>query len=129
MSMTITKEFHFGAAHHLPNYDGKCNNIHGHEYFVRVEFKRIDGETKGNGMIVDFSKIKSWLEPVENDLDHAYLNNIEGLENPTAENTARYIAARLKQILSILREEEIKLESVQVWETPTSYVTWRTDND
>ena len=87
------------------------------------------GETKGNGMIVDFSKIKSWLEPVENDLDHAYLNNIEGLENPTAENTARYIAARLKQILSILREEEIKLESVQVWETPTSYVTWRTDND
>ena len=80
-------------------------------------------------MIVDFSKIKSWLEPVENDLDHAYLNNIERLENPTAENTARYIAARLKQILSILGEEEIKLESVQVWETPTSYVTWRADND
>ena len=46
MSMTITKEFHFGAAHHLPNYDGKCNNIHGHEYFVRVEFKRIDGGNK-----------------------------------------------------------------------------------
>jgi 6-pyruvoyltetrahydropterin/6-carboxytetrahydropterin synthase len=80
----IYKEFTFEAAHRLPNVpDGhKCGRLHGHSFRVRVHLSGDVG--KDTGWLVDFSEIKAAFSPLEKRLDHNYLNEIEGLENPTS---------------------------------------------
>ena len=107
MSMEIWKEFTFEAAHLLPNVpeEHKCRRLHGHSYRVRVVVK---GEVDPTlGWVVDFADIKTAFEPVRLELDHYYLNEIEGLENPTAENIARWIWRRLESRLPGLGRIEI----------------------
>lgn len=94
--MEIFKEFTFEAAHRLPNVpEGhKCGRLHGHSFRVRV---CVDGPLDPKlGWVVDFADIKAAWKPLDQRLDHYYLNEIEGLENPTSEILARWIWRRLK---------------------------------
>ena len=93
--MEIWKEFSFDAAHLLPNVpEGhKCRRLHGHTYTVRIHVR---GEPDENvGWILDFADIRKAFDPILDRLDHYYLNEIEGLENPTAEALAKWIWERL----------------------------------
>jgi 6-pyruvoyltetrahydropterin/6-carboxytetrahydropterin synthase len=106
--MEIFKEFTFEAAHRLPNVPEvhKCARLHGHSFRVRVW---VAGEVDERlGWVMDFAEIKAAAKPVIAQLDHHYLNEIEGLENPTSENVARWIWAKLKPALAGLRRVEVQ---------------------
>jgi 6-pyruvoyltetrahydropterin/6-carboxytetrahydropterin synthase len=94
--MEIFKEFSFEAAHRLPNVpEGhKCGRLHGHSFRVEVHVSGPVGDREG--WVMDFAEIKAKFAPIEKQLDHYYLNDIEGLENPTTEVLARWIWKRLK---------------------------------
>jgi len=106
--MKIYEEFEVSAAHHLPNYDGKCANLHGHNYKVEVW---IEGKAGKNGMLVDFSELKEIVMK----LDHSNLNNY--MDNPTAENMVEYYLNNIN-LLTGDRVEKIK---VRIWEDRDSY--------
>jgi 6-pyruvoyltetrahydropterin/6-carboxytetrahydropterin synthase len=95
----IFKEFTFEAAHRLPFVpaDHKCARLHGHSFRVEIHVSGEIGER--SGWIMDFSDIKSAFKPMYEQLDHNYLNEIEGLENPTSENLARWIWTGLEPLL------------------------------
>jgi 6-pyruvoyltetrahydropterin/6-carboxytetrahydropterin synthase len=98
-SMEIFKEFSFEAAHRLPYVPAghKCARLHGHSFKVEVH---VGGEVDpSTGWIIDFAEIKDAFGPLHALLDHNYLNEIEGLENPTSENIARWIWGRLEASL------------------------------
>ncbi|MEQ8692360.1 MAG: 6-carboxytetrahydropterin synthase QueD, partial [Pseudomonadales bacterium] len=81
--MDIYKDFHFEAAHRLPNVpEGhKCARLHGHSFQVRIT---VTGEApEPEGWVMDFAELKAAFRPLLNQLDHYYLNDIAGLENPT----------------------------------------------
>lgn len=108
MSATIFKDFQFEAAHRLPHVPAghKCGRLHGHSFMVRLELTgEIDQQT---GWIVDFSDISKAFKPLWQQLDHHYLNDIEGLENPTSEVIARWIWHKMKPILPQLSSIMIK---------------------
>ena len=106
--MKIYKDFSIEAAHRLPNVpEGhKCQRLHGHSFLVRIEVEGALGND--SGWVMDFSDIKAAFQPIYDRLDHHYLNEIEGLENPTSENLARWIWQRLKPSLPLLSRIEIK---------------------
>lgn len=106
--MQLYKEFRFEAAHRLPKVpEGhKCARLHGNSFVARIEVSGEVGEE--SGWVMDFAEIKAAFEPLYRQLDHYYLNEIEGLENPTSENLARWIWQRLKPSLPQLSTVEIK---------------------
>jgi 6-pyruvoyltetrahydropterin/6-carboxytetrahydropterin synthase len=106
--MEVFKEFTFEAAHRLPNVpDGhKCARLHGHSYRVSVH---VDGPVNsGAGWVQDFAQIKCAVKPVIAQLDHYYLNDIKGLENPTSEMIARWIWDRVKGHLHDLSQVAVR---------------------
>ena len=108
MIAEIYKDFHFEAAHRLPNVPSghKCARLHGHSFHVRI---RVCGETGENtGWVIDFADIKTAFAPIHDVLDHHYLNEIAGLENPTSEHIARWIWERLEARLPLLHAVEIR---------------------
>ena len=106
--MEIFKDFSFEAAHLLPNVpEGhKCKRLHGHSFQVRIVVSGEPGEH--SGWIMDFGDIKAAFKPIYQELDHYYLNDIKGLENPTSENIARWIWKKLKPELTELNRIEIR---------------------
>lgn len=114
---TIRKTFRFESAHRLPNVpEGhKCARLHGHSYHVTVA---VTGDLDPKlGWILDFADIEACWKPLHALLDHRYLNEIEGLENPTAEILARFIFDRFELPTG-------RLASVTVHETCTSEATY-----
>jgi 6-pyruvoyltetrahydropterin/6-carboxytetrahydropterin synthase len=106
-TMEIWKEFKFEAAHRLPRLpdDHKCSRLHGHSFRVRIY---IAGDPDPDlGWVTDFADIKKAFDPVLAQLDHHYLNEIEGLDNPTSELLAKWIWQRLKPALPSLSRVEI----------------------
>ena len=106
--MQIFKVFQFEAAHLLPNLpEGhKCRRLHGHSFRVDVHVEdEVDVHT---GWVIDFAEIKERFKPIMKTLDHYYLNEIEGLENPTSENLAQWIWERLKPTLPILSKSVVQ---------------------
>ena len=116
--MQIFKEFTFEAAHRLPMVpEGhKCARLHGHSFLVRI---CVDGGVDPRlGWVADFADLKGAFQPFYDQLDHNYLNEIPGLENPTSENIAVWIWERLEPRLFGLSE-------VVVRETCTSGCVYR----
>lgn len=106
--MDIYKEFTFEAAHHLPHVpEGhKCRRLHGHSFRAEVH---VSGDLDpALGWVMDYGDIKALVRPVIKRLDHYYLNEIPGLENPTSENIARWMWRELKPILPQLSRIVIK---------------------
>ncbi|ADO68792.1 Putative 6-pyruvoyl tetrahydrobiopterin synthase [Stigmatella aurantiaca DW4/3-1] len=111
--LEIFKEFTFEAAHRLPNVPPghKCFRLHGHSFRVEVHVRGPVSEP--SGWIMDFADLKEAFTPLHAQLDHNYLNEIEGLKNPTSENLARWIWQRLRPGLP-------QLSRIVVRETCTS---------
>jgi len=108
--VTMTFEGRFEAAHFLPHHDGKCQQLHGHNWVVALDLK---DRIPSSGMIFDFAKAKASLNRVLEFYDHCVLNDL--LNNPTAENLAVDILCRM----SILDSNLFYMcTSIQVWESP-----------
>ena len=104
MKMELRKTFQFEAAHLLPHLAGshKCRRLHGHSFRVEVV---VAGECDPKlGWLMDYADISEAFKPLFEQLDHRYLNEIPGLENPTSENIAAWIWQRLKPKLPLLTE-------------------------
>jgi 6-pyruvoyltetrahydropterin/6-carboxytetrahydropterin synthase len=118
--MEVFREFTFEAAHRLPNVpEGhKCARLHGHSFRIAVHVEGPVGED--SGWVIDFADIKRAFTPIYDALDHRYLNEIEGLENPTSEVWARWMWQRLAPALP-------GLARIVVRETCTSGCAYRGD--
>lgn len=136
----ITKEFSFEGAHALKDYDGKCRHIHGHSYKLYVTLKGAplsELNHPKSGMVLDFTEIKKIVnELIIDPFDHAlilrrdaklvkeikdaYQNVLVVDFQPTCENLTIYFAGLLQENLP----GELKLQSVKLFETPTSFVEW-----
>jgi len=116
--MEIYKRFHIEAAHSLPNVPQghKCARLHGHSYQVDIHVSGPRHESLG--WVMDFADLKQAFMPIFEQLDHRYLNEIPGLENPTAENIACWIWERLKPNLP-------ELSRIVINETCTSGVVYQ----
>lgn len=104
----IFKDFVFEAAHRLPNVPAghKCGRLHGHSFRVRIWVRGpVDART---GWVLDFADVKAAFQPFYDLLDHNYLNDIAGLENPTSEVIARWIFEHLQPVLRGLSCVELR---------------------
>ena len=111
--MDIFKTFRIEAAHRLPNVPAghKCARLHGHSFAIELQ---VSGDLGAeSGWVMDFADLKQAFQPLYERLDHHYLNEVEGLENPTSERLAMWIWERLKPALP-------QLSAVTVHETCTS---------
>lgn len=115
--MKVIQTFQFEAAHRLPKVSAshRCYNLHGHSYRVALE---ITGPViEDTGFVLDFFDIEEVFKPLLKILDHHYLNDVEGLENPTAENIAIWIWQKVKPNLG-------DLSLVRVYETDHCWVDY-----
>ncbi|MFZ1703958.1 MAG: 6-carboxytetrahydropterin synthase QueD [Saprospiraceae bacterium] len=115
--MKIFKNFTFDSAHFLPNVPigHKCKNIHGHTYRLKVE---LEGDLIPElEWVVDFAEVKRVINPIIDSIDHVLLNDIEGLENPTAERIAIWLWDKIKADLPMLTK-------IELYENKTSGVVY-----
>jgi 6-pyruvoyltetrahydropterin/6-carboxytetrahydropterin synthase len=117
----VSVEKTIACAHRLFDYDGPCEELHGHNYRIVVTYK--GDQLDRYGMLVDFGDIKKALYAVLDTLDHKYLNDLPAFRDlsPSAENIAAHIYRELK----VVTFERGRLLSVSVWETPTQVATYR----
>ncbi len=126
----VRVEAGFSAAHFLRDYNGKCENLHGHNYKVYAHVR--GSSLNEGGMLMDFSKIKSVLREVCKGLDHTNLNDMDFFDqNPSAERIAVYIYTRIVESLPELSAQRAKegtyLYAVDVFETETSRARYIAD--
>ncbi len=118
MKMDLRRTFQFEAAHLLPHLpeSHKCRRLHGHSFQVEIV---VTGEVDpAFGWVMDYADVKAAFKPLWERLDHYYLNEVKGLENPTSENLAIWIWNELKPRLPLLSE-------VVVAETCTAKCVYR----
>jgi 6-pyruvoyltetrahydropterin/6-carboxytetrahydropterin synthase len=118
MVVELSKSFHFDAAHWLPTFpEGhKCRRMHGHSFRVEVF---LSGEVPPEqGYLIDYGEVGAAMKPIIDRLDHYVLNEIDGLDNPTAENLAIWIWNRLKPLLPLV-------SAIRVLETCTTACEYR----
>ena len=114
-SMFVSKDFTFDSAHFLTKYHGKCENLHGHTYKLRIT---VEGSVKEDGMVLDFKELKQIVkDKVIERYDHQNLNDF--FENPSAE----LVAIKIWDYLAVALP--VKLYEVTLWETAESSVTYR----
>ena len=106
--MEIFKEFTLEAAHRLPNVPAghKCGRLHGHSFRIEIHVRGEVGQQ--SGWIIDFDDIKKAFQPIFDQLDHRYLNEIDGLSNPTSEILAKWIWRQLHQALPTLHKVVVR---------------------
>lgn len=117
----LRKTFAFAAAHKLPNHSGKYQRLHGHEWVGQLvlESDQLQKDGAAAGMVLDFGVLKAAVESITDQLlDHTYLNDVPGLENPTCEVLARWLFDHLKPNLP-------QLVAIIINETPTSQVEYK----
>ena len=121
----VNVEETFAAAHNLRNYRGKCENLHGHNYKVRITLA--GPEVDETGLLYDFIQLKQVIRQVIQSLDHQYLNELPPFDrlNPSAENIARFIHDETAKRLPAA-PNGASVASVTVWETETTSATYRT---
>lgn len=112
--MKITQAFKFEAAHRLPGVPvtHRCHRMHGHSY--RIELTMDGPVNPRTGFVVDFFDVEEAFAPLLRRLDHYCLNEVEGLENPTAENIAIWIWKRTKSLLPALVKVKV-FETTDCW--------------
>ena len=119
----VSVEQTFAAGHALRNYKGKCENVHGHNYRVRVT---IQGEQlDAAGLLVDFVDIKRLMGGAIEYLDHRFINDLAPFDqiNPSAENIAKYFYDRLSA--EFKNEAPVRISEIRVWEMDTSSAVYR----
>jgi 6-pyruvoyltetrahydropterin/6-carboxytetrahydropterin synthase len=118
--LTIIEEFE--AAHRLPEYDGKCCRLHGHNWRVEVVVRGT--ELDSSGLLIDFKILKTHVADVLSTLDHYYLNETAPFHNvpPTAEYIAKYIYETLAAQADF--DDRVKIFAVRIWESPRSCASY-----
>lgn len=124
----LTVREQFSAAHALRHYEGKCENLHGHNFRVEICVEGAQPDAK-TGMLIDFKILKKMLKTALDKLDHQFLNNLGYFEeiNPSSENIARFIWRQLMEQFSqsaLVRDANIALKSVTVAENETQSATY-----
>jgi 6-pyruvoyltetrahydropterin/6-carboxytetrahydropterin synthase len=117
----VCKEQDFAAAHFLRQYHGQCEQLHGHNYTVRVHAgcDELDAE----GMVVDFQQLREAMREVLGRFDHKLLNDIPPFDqlNPTAEHLARHIA---EEVAARIDDARARIIACEVWETQRNCATY-----
>jgi len=120
----LTIQTYFAAAHRLINYQGDCENLHGHNWKVEVTVAARSLDSSGLG--IDFKILKARAKEVLGRLDHGYLNDLEPFRetSPSSENIARYL---FEQLQAVLDDGNVKLDKVNVWESENACASYSED--
>jgi 6-pyruvoyltetrahydropterin/6-carboxytetrahydropterin synthase len=112
---------HFAAAHNLINYEGDCENLHGHNWKVEVVVATENLDKAGLGL--DFKVLKAKTRAILDTLDHKYLNDLEPFkhQSPSSENIARYLFEELCESFS---GDDVMVDSVNVWESDNACASY-----
>ena len=118
----ISVDYTFAAGHALRNYKGKCENVHGHNYKVRVTLA--GDKLNADGLLMDFVELRAEIKGLVEKLDHHFLNDIPPFDklNPSAENLARYICGEIEPRAA---DQSLQVRGVTVWKTETTSATYR----
>jgi 6-pyruvoyltetrahydropterin/6-carboxytetrahydropterin synthase len=118
----ISVDCTFAAGHALRNYKGKCENVHGHNYKVRVTLA--GDKLNAEGLLMDFAQLRAEIKGLVEKLDHHFLNDIPPFDqlNPSAENLAKYLCDEIKVQGG---NQGLQVQGVTVWETDTTSATYR----
>ena len=120
MMFELTVKTEFAAAHRLREYEGACENLHGHNYKIDVVLRgeRVDDI----GMLIDFKDVKAVLAKIVGRFDHVFLNETKPFDevNPTAENVAKHISEQLAAAMP----DGVAVKSVTVWESDRCGATY-----
>ncbi len=118
---TVFKDYTFAAAHFIRGHTGGCQNLHGHNYRVRVHASA--SQLDGLGMVVDFADLKAVLHAVLDRFDHRVINDIPPFteRNTTAELLAEFV---YQEVSRRLDDERVRVSRVEIWETETSCATF-----
>jgi len=119
----VSVEQTFAAGHALRNYKGSCEDVHGHNFRVRVT---VAGELlDSTGLLVDFLELKNLIDGVIAYLDHKFINDLPPFDkvNPSAENLAKYFYDRVS--VGVKNDVPVRISEVCVWETDTSSAVYR----
>ena len=113
----VKVETHFSSAHHLLNYKGKCENMHGHNW--KVEVTASGEKLDESNILIDFKVLKKAVNEIMEYLDHKDLNELEEFKNesPSSEFIAKFIYRKIKERIK-------QVSRVDVWETPTSRASY-----
>ncbi|MGD0798809.1 MAG: 6-carboxytetrahydropterin synthase QueD [Acidobacteriaceae bacterium] len=120
----VTVEAGFSSGHYLRNYQGKCENPHGHNYRVLVTLA--GAELDPTGLLLDFKLLKTLLRPVVDYLDHQMINDLPPFTelNPSAENLARYFYQQTSLQLAELTAGRVRVKDCTLFETDTSFARY-----
>jgi 6-pyruvoyltetrahydropterin/6-carboxytetrahydropterin synthase len=115
---TIFKDFTFAAAHAIRGHTRGCQNLHGHNYRVRVQLRAV--ELDPLGMVLDFADLKAMMREIVGPFDHQVINEIPPFDerNTTAELLSQYVFEEVERRLA--GQERVRVVRVEVWETDTS---------
>ena len=112
---------HFAAAHNLLNYDGDCENLHGHNW--KIEATVTTETLDGAGLGIDFKILKKKTNVIMDMLDHKYLNDLEPFKNisPSSENISKFIYDELSKLL---QEYDVCVDKITVWESDNACASY-----
>jgi len=117
----LTIQTHFAAAHNLINYQGDCENLHGHNWKVEVTVAAEDLDNAG--LAIDFKILKARTKDILAKLDHKYLNDLDAFrtQSPSSENISRFL---FEQLSDVLNARNVKVDSVKVWESENACASY-----
>lgn len=121
----VTVEAGFSSGHYLRNYQGKCENPHGHNYKVFVTL--MGTELDQAGLLLDFKLLKQVMRPVVDRLDHKMINDLPPFDaerNPSAENLARYFFEQTSEQLHTMTHGRVRVKDCTLYETDTSFARY-----
>jgi 6-pyruvoyltetrahydropterin/6-carboxytetrahydropterin synthase len=118
----VSVDHTFAAGHALRNYKGRCENVHGHNYKVRVTVT--GSQLDSTGLLVDFVDMRAAIKAVVDRLDHRFLNDLSPFDqiNPSAENLAKYFCDEIAPRISNSR---LRVQAVTIWETDLTSATYQ----
>ncbi len=116
----IKAQLYFSAAHHLLNYDGECENQHGHNWLVEAYVKGT--ELDKSNILIDYKVLKRELKKVLDLLDHKDINELDDFKgiSPSSEILSKYIYTKLKEVIP-------NISKISIWETATSCASYYED--